>query len=185
MINNGNFRQFFVWCLLGSALLVKCYMYGKDEVDPEENCADNIWSGVERVQKNLLKGTVRDWHTKISVKYLHIPAAITDNRVRSVMRVSKSLRFAVNWKYISRILSPDWTRVGVGYQKMSFLCTADKTLDKSDVFLSGPIQNALISAVAGEGCASQALVRGPDYEIHHSVQRWVRRKHCINSQCWC
>ncbi len=57
------------------------------------------------------------------------------------MWVSKSLRSAVNHKYISGILSPDWTRVG--YQEMSFLCTAerrthvtDKALDVSDVCLS-------------------------------------------------
>lgn len=48
---------------------------------------------------------------------------------------------------------------------------------------SGPIQNALISAVAGEGCASQALARGPDYEIRHSAG-WRVRRRCIN-WCWC
>lgn len=36
----------------------------------------------------------------------------------------------------------------------------------------------------GEGCASQAVVRGPDSETHHSAEWWVRRR-CINSSCWC
>ncbi len=64
------------------------------------------------------------------------------------MEVLKSLRSAVNQKCISGILSPDWTRVEVGYQKMSFLCTAerrtrvtDKTLDISDVCLSVELFN--------------------------------------------
>ncbi len=64
------------------------------------------------------------------------------------MRVSKFLRSAVNQKYISGILSPDWTRVGAGYQKMSFLCTAerrthvtDKTLDISDACVSVELFN--------------------------------------------
>ncbi len=46
------------------------------------------------------------------------------------------------------MLSPDWTRVGAGCQKMSFLCTAeqrthvpDKTLDTSDVCLSVELLN--------------------------------------------
>lgn len=34
---------------------------------------------------------------------------------------------------------------------------------------SGPIQIALISAAAVEGCASQAPVRGSDDEIQHSA----------------
>ncbi len=66
------------------------------------------------------------------------------------MWVSKSLRSAVNRKYISGILSPDWTRVGAGNQKMSFLCTAerrthvaDKTLNVSDAFLSVELFNTL------------------------------------------
>ncbi len=64
------------------------------------------------------------------------------------MRVSKFLRSAVNWKYISGILSPDWT--GVGYQKMSLLCMAkqrthvtDKTLDISDACMSAELFNTL------------------------------------------
>ncbi len=64
------------------------------------------------------------------------------------MWVSKSLRSAVNQKYISGILSPDWTRVGAGRQKMSFLCTAEqkthvthKTLNVSDVCLSEELFN--------------------------------------------
>ncbi len=62
------------------------------------------------------------------------------------MWVSKSLCSAVNQKYISAILSPDWMRVGGGYQKMSFLCTAewrthvtDKTLDVCDASLRGEL----------------------------------------------
>ncbi len=58
------------------------------------------------------------------------------------------LHFAVNRKYISGNLSPGWTRVGAGYQKMSFLCTAeqkthvtDKTLDISDACQSVELLN--------------------------------------------
>ncbi len=58
------------------------------------------------------------------------------------MWVSKSLPATVNRKYNSGILSPDWTRVGAGYQKMFFLYTAElrtyvtvKTLFISDACL--------------------------------------------------
>ncbi len=44
------------------------------------------------------------------------------------MWVSKSLLSAVNRKYKSGILSPDWTRVGAGYQKMSSLHLSDARL---------------------------------------------------------
>ncbi len=49
----------------------------------------------------------------------------------------------INRKYISWILSTDWTRGGAGHQKMSFLCAAeqmthvnDKALNKSDACLN-------------------------------------------------
>ncbi len=62
----------------------------------------------------ILKGTVSDLHfVKISVKWLHILTAITDNRVWSVMWVSKSLCSAVNWKYISKILWLDESGSGI------------------------------------------------------------------------
>ncbi len=56
--------------------------------------------------------------------------------------------FCSKQKNISGILFPDWTRVGAGYQQMSFLCTAvrrthvtDRTLDVSDVCLSVELFN--------------------------------------------
>ncbi len=62
--------------------------------------------------------------------------------------VSESLRSAVNRKYILEILSHDWTRVEAGYQKMSFLSTAerrthitDKTLDISDACVNVELIN--------------------------------------------
>ncbi len=83
-----------------------------------------------------------------SVKQLHILTANTKNRVWSVMWVSKSFCSAVNQKYISGILSPDWTRVGAGYQNMSSLYMAerrthvtDRALDISDVCLSVELFN--------------------------------------------
>ncbi len=64
------------------------------------------------------------------------------------MWVSWSLRIAVNRKYISVILSPDWMRVGAEYQKIYFLCTAeqmtavtDKTLCISDACLNVELFN--------------------------------------------
>ncbi len=93
-----------------------------------------------------IKDTVSDLHfVKISVQSL---TANTDTRVWSVMWVSESLRSAVNRKYVSGILSPDWTRVEAGYGKMSFVCmeerrthVTDKTLDISDVCLSVELFN--------------------------------------------
>ncbi len=77
------------------------------------------------VKKNLkrdstIKDTVSNLHfVKMGVKQLHILTANTDNRAWSVMWVLRCLRSAVNRKYLCEILSPDWTRVREGCQKMS------------------------------------------------------------------
>ncbi len=87
-----------------------------------------------------LSGCATDYHSH---------PVIVSETVQSSILVQRYNLLIWAWETVSEashLVSPDWMRVGAGYQKMSFLCTAertthvtDKTLGISDVCLSAEL----------------------------------------------
>ncbi len=74
------------------------------------------------------------WGLLTMRKIWSIKGAVSDSHlVKISVKLKVSLFCCKNRTNISGILSPDWTRVGARYQKMSFLCTAERRTYVTDI----------------------------------------------------